>query len=342
MKTFQKIASTMALFAMMLGVGVTDVFAGFGTLSDGTNTKLTVTLTNYNVSAAPGETVVTFGADTEIPVGGQIQITLPDTFTAPNNATPAVILGVAGGATIASQNLTEKVITITTAGAVIAATDDVTITIPTGVITANPTIAGSYGFQVTTRNASGVVLDTGMAMVNIGDAGATTDGDQVSITATVQEAMVMTITAGDVLNFIVNPSVNNGIDASQSTTLNVRTNASNYQIEVALSKDDQSPGTSALLKSGTTTFAAATGISGEVLGAGAATGENYLNFFNDDATPARTAFGANGAGVNIFTGAQTGRTNSADHTVDYELNVDYTVEAGEYTGTITYTAVPTF
>lgn len=342
----------MALCAMTLGIGVVNVDAAFGTLTDGTHDVATVTLDDYSASAASTATIV-FDPDTIIPSGGTIQITIPETFTAGDvvdlTAGGKATLASAGTATIASASLTNKIVTITTGTADIAIDENVTIVL-TGVITANAANAGSYGFQVTTKDTDGSVLDTGIVMVNVGDANTTTDGDQVSVTAVVQEAMVMSIEEGAALNFTVNPSVNNGVDRSQYSRITMKTNAATYKIDAELKGKTDGSIADKLCLAGANCTDAGTFIAGNP---GDINDDNSLTFkstlVQGGATAAAPGTHTAQAGDTKFNGPSvvapaltTGYTNGDDIVVDYDLDVDYTTQAGSYEGMIILTAVPAF
>lgn len=356
--TITKKASSLiaALMLMLAPLAISDTYAAFGNLA-----STTVTLGGSTVSGATGTSSFAFTTTNAIPAGGSIQITIPSAFTAgdiANAADTEITTFTVGGtnkvADVASAVLTSKILTITTQteslnGAFIVTFDNT-------VVDTNPSFAGQYAFQITTKNASGVVLDTGYALAGI--------GNTVALTATVAEALLLTLDA-TALNLNVDPSVNNGEDYSQKTVLTVATNAvSGYKIQAKL--DD---GTGAAnLKNATT---------GDTITSGDAEGtENRFGYvgYNGDgaaspditATTTRTQaeIKSDASAVSTFSNATASLTNVpataanaaptaaglgratpanvSKHTVYYALNVDYTKPAGAYTGTITYTALPTF
>ena len=349
-------ALTTAALLLLAPLTASDTYAAFGSLS-----STSVTLDATAVSGATGTASLAFTTANPIPAGGSIQITIPSAFTAGDIANAAdteittfTVAAANKVADVASAVLTSKVLTITTQteslnGAFIVTFDNT-------VVDTNPSSAGQYTFQFTTKNASGAVLDTGYAFANI--------GNTVSMTATVAEALLLTIDAA-ALNLSVDPSVNNGEDYSQKTVLTVATNAaSGYKIQAKL---DDGAG-SANLKNAVTNDTIASGDA-----EGTENRFGYVAYNGDGAasplitgttTRTSTQIKSDASGSSAFSNTTASLTNVpataanaaptaaglgyatpanvSKHTVYYALNVDYAKPAGVYSGTITYTALPTF
>jgi len=369
---------TLALFLTPLSLPSS--YAAFGAA-----TAASITLGGTAVSGATGTSSLTFTAGTTIPVGGSITITLPADFTAGNvtNVIPNITAftddGISVSANIFSASLTSNVITLTTQTAAIAATSVVIISFDATIIDTNPATAGQYGVQITTKDATGAMLDTGMATASI--------ANSIAVVATIQQALVATL-GSTALNFNADPSVNNGRDTSQYSKLTVRTNANTkYAVDVRLTSTG---GEGTLYNTAATHALAGTNdsdtnndatpdidnyVNFKVYGARAETTTNELNFSSTDAQSSEQVnentiadanarannteiayrpFNTTTTPINVAEMAMTdaahaaagdqGRkgTNGDEVFVNYDLNVDYTTPAGSYTGTITYTITPTF
>lgn len=202
-----------------------------------------------------------------------------------------------------------------------------TITITIGDSAGNElTLPSTYG-----QTAVGLIVDTA--------SGANTSNylfdhsNDVSINAEVFEALTMGIDSNEI-DLAVNPAVNSGEDYSKYNTITVSTNAgSGYAI-----KGKQDNG-AALDGPGTNTIASGNPVStentfGYVVDPGTPGSPTIGHGFSDTDTTLLDESSANVGG--------TAPTNSDSFDVYYLLNVDYLTPAGEYLGTVTYTATPTF
>jgi hypothetical protein len=124
----------------------------------------------YAISVAPEHTIA-FTTATSIPVGGKIQITFASGFNIASIVDADVVEALTGGATatwsVSGQTLTGTIAT----NAVTASAQQVVI--GDGAAggkndITNPSNAGTYSINVVTRNASGVQLDSGYCLVQIG------------------------------------------------------------------------------------------------------------------------------------------------------------------------------
>jgi hypothetical protein len=192
--------------------------------------------------------------------------------------------------------------------------------------------AGQYTVSLSTYDAAATstIVETGVAIANV--------NNTVSMSAVVHEALIMTLDA-TLLNFSVDPSVNDGQDNTKTTTISVASNAyDGFIIKV-------------LLNDGST--------NNQLIGvnhAAALTSPGIDNYFKfTSATPAGGDGDLSDAGViaaaaefsgatTVYTAANNGTdvVNDGDIVVAYDLNVDFTTPADTYTGTITYTAIPAF
>lgn len=143
----------------------------------------------------------------------------------------------------------------------------------------------------------------------------------VTVNATVEQALSFSILSGATLNYDVDPSINNGQDTTKTTVMTVKTNAQSYQITENINHALQS-----------------TSVPTDTI-------PNYSgqtdNYFGYNLTGPGNATAGFGAGAVIKNG--TGPTNGENTTVYYDLNVDYLTKAhNDYTATITYTCTATF
>lgn len=318
-------ASTLALVASIAGMPA----ATFAAANEFTGTA---TLSSSAISTTSNVTVG-FTPATDLTNGGSIVLTFPGDFTYGALVDADVTVTQTGGTFAAETfNSTTKTITIpvTTAG-----TGAVSIVVGNTKMT-NPATAGQYALQISTKNSSGTVVNTGYAIASV--------ANTTSLTAVVGEALVMTVN-NTALNFNVDPSTNNGQDTSQSSSLTVASNAWNgFQIFATLAS---AGGANKLYDS-----VSAQGIASS----NDAATDNYLKITSTNPTnpitgattiAAKTFGGAAlNSGTNpIFstpTASTAALTNSTTISLAYDLNVDYTTPAGTYAGTITYTATPAF
>jgi hypothetical protein len=130
----------------------------------GSLTPVSDNLSNANTGVTATHTI-TFTTATSIPIGGRIEIVFASGFTGVGSIANGDVTATltSGSATWSSsgQTVTGTITTAVTAGAqqiVIGSTHLIT----------NPSNAGTYSINVVTRNASGVQLDSGYCLVQVG------------------------------------------------------------------------------------------------------------------------------------------------------------------------------
>jgi hypothetical protein len=301
----------------------------------------TVSLDNSAVSASAVQTIA-FTPNPELSDGDTVVLTYPDSsfvFGSLSAADVSVVQtsGTFGAETINSTTRTIS-IPVTTAG-----TGAVTVTVGATNKMTNPSVPGQYSIHIAAKTGE-IVDQTGYALASV--------GNNVSVTATVAEALILTIAPTSV-NINVDPSVNSGEDFSQKTVLTAKTNAaSGYKIQAKLSGAEVA-GSAQL--DGTDT-----GNTSSIAAGNSRTTENKIGYIaynadetktqaqlESDATNAQTFAAGTAANLTLYDGTTDGvkydsPTNEQDHTVYYALNVDYLTPAGTYAGTVTYVALPTF
>jgi hypothetical protein len=303
--------------------------------------ELSVSLGGSGVDESTGTADFNFEIGDEVSENGQIVIMIPDNFTVTDKADILASINTftedttdTGGsvqgslAKIASAEVIDNIITLTLTGTdTIAPGAEIQLNFDAGVIDQNPILPGQYAFGLHTKDATGLVLDTGWALSEV--------DDDIAIRAVVQEALIITTNNNEV-NLVVDPSVNLGRDISQTTTLTVATNAPSYNIEAKLVNTQTTNSSLYNSNSGTEIFSTTY--------TAAANNENYFGFSLGtpltESTYADTSFSTTGA--NLFTAPEAGLTNADIYNIYYDLNVDYLTQAGRYEGMIYYTAVPTF
>lgn len=282
-----------------------------------------------------------------IPVGGHILITLPDNFTMNDiaNLIPNITLftdddtDISGN--ISSASLTNNVIDISITNQDIDKESVIILSVDNTVLDLNPALSGQYALEITTTDELGATLDTGYKLLDI--------NNNVGLTVTVQEALIMTI-SNSLVNLIADPSVANGEDYSQKTEIIVSTNAKNgYRIQAKL---QDSEGEAALK-----------GDYGLISSGDAKSAENVFGYiaYNNiglnelaktieelklDANPV-ASFSNSSTALSLYNGTSNAigldnLTQAQKHTIYYVLNIDYITPAGLYSGVITFTAMPSF
>ena len=293
----------------------------------------------FKLGASAANFALQFQAATGVAAGGTVTVDIPANFTTTSlvdgditvtsdNSTP---IAKSGAAVFTNSNHT-VVITFSNA---IAVNDVVTVKMANTHVVApsSDPNQGVYAVALHTTTSTGAVADTGYALVNA--------GNSVSVSATVAEALVMTLNSS-ALNISVDPSINGGRDNAESSVITVASNAyDGFTIKARLR---DSSGTSDQLKG------AAHGATITSAGSG---GVNYFKFSTTPASglsantvnSAVTATAAAYSGDTVAYTSGNGGTNTVNAgtvTVNYDLLVDYTKPADTYAGTITYTAYPTF
>ncbi len=320
----------------------------FGTLTH----NAVLTLGNSTEGEDPGTMDFSFTSGNTIPVGGELTISFPDEFTISDNADISGYINTftddTSPVTVSSASLTDNVITIVI-GSEISQDSELVLNFDTGLVTSSPATPGQYAVALLTKDDEGTTIGTGYVNANV--------GDEISVTATVQEALILTIEEGDAINLNVDPSVNDGEDFSQKTVLQVKTNAANgYKVQAFLSNGAGV----AQLQNGANYISSAS-----IYGEGYVPNTfSYLAYNNDNGTDplAKTKaelkidieavsnsapFSASSADMTLYDGTASGignanQTNAQNHTIYYLLFVDYMTQAGIYSGEVVYTAYPTF
>lgn len=140
-----------------------------------------VLLGDDTAGASPTTVDIDFATTTEIPVGGTIEISVEavtadtaaiEKFVIPTSADVSAGTTLTAGTTtidsaVVTNNGSNQIITITTATAPIAAAGTVELQFDATVITTNPESASIVPFSVTTKDASGVILDQGTIYAEI-------------------------------------------------------------------------------------------------------------------------------------------------------------------------------
>ncbi len=301
----------------------------------------TVSLDTSATSAAVIQTIV-FTPASVLANGDTIELTYPSSSFGFASLAASDVSAVQTDATFGDETITSSIgmisIPVTTAG-----TGAVTITVGATNKMTNPSTEGQYSIHIATKTGD-VVDQTGYALASI--------ANTVSVTATVAEALILTIGSTSV-NISVDPSVSDGEDFSQKTVLTAKTNAfSGYKIQAKLAGAEVA-GSAQL--DGTDT-----GNTSAIVAGDSRTTENRLGYIaynsdatktqaqlESDATNAQTFAASTAANLTLYDGTADGVGNSSStneqlHTVYYALNVDYLTRAGTYEGTITYVALPTF
>lgn len=294
--------------------------------------------TNGTPSAA---TTITFTFSANLSSGDQVKIGIPATF---GSFSTLVAADVTLSASTATFNATEtfdttaQTITSAVTGSSGGA-ETITVTIGATHQLTLPSTYGQTAIFFSTNNSGGTVTNSGYALVP--------HDNTVSISAHVAEALILSID-DTTINLSVDPSINDGRDFSQKNTLAVSTNAADgYVIQARLQDVFGASGTgNARLANG----------SNYITSGDAVSTENRLGYiaYNSDASKSQAQLLAENdteyfsnldSNLKIADGVSNVAgtiTNSTVHTVYYGLNVDYTVAAGDYSGTITYTALPSF
>ncbi|MBU1089608.1 hypothetical protein KKF38_02340 [Patescibacteria group bacterium] len=320
-RTFSARASALVISFALLFMSLPTAAAVANEITSGVDTY------SY-VSGASTHSIVFELATGNLAAGDIIDVTFPDTEFPVNATQTAVVdLAIENVPATYDADVTTTVTSTTTVDS--NSQNHYSIVLGAALTTGTPTWVritglttgetsepiGQYAMHISTFDsaATTTVVETGTAMLS--------NDNSFSVTAVVDEALIMTIDAA-AINLRVDPSVNAGIDQTQSSTLTVSTNSVSYTISSSLTN------TNKLCLDGTCAANA------EITSA--TSGENTFAFNTTAAGAGDTAFGSN-----VVTAAN-GYTNSTGHTIYYDLDVDYTIKAGTYTGTITYTATPTF
>lgn len=360
-KTLFKTLALVSILAMTLSTfGVTPV-----TRAAANEFVATVTAPTNGTQNASTTVTMTFVASTSaLAAGTQIVVTVPSDFSGFSTLTAGdVSFNNASGTIVSAASTTLNTATQSITGVVATSsllTDTITVTIGGTNQLRLPVAAGQYSIHITTLTGAGAVADTGYGIVNV--------ANNVTINAVVDEALIMTINASNVL-LTADPSVNSGIDYSQKSVLTVKTNAANgYAIQGKLNQGIGATSSApALLGAATlTTIGSGNPIATvNKFGYVAYNGDGVGSPANGTTTPvaarAQTDFATDAGAFTAFASSSaslvkaivgggsvapsvglSAATNGNVHTVYYGLKVDYLTPADTYQGTVTYTAAPTF
>lgn len=195
-----------------------------------------------------------------------------------------------------------------------------------------------YQFRYTVKDTTGnAATYTASAETSLDES------ENIALSYRVIEALVFQIDRTSI-NFSVDPSVGGGRTITQRNVLTVSTNAENgYQIQAQL---QDSGGNAAVRRSG----------SSDVISSGAFNAtENRFGYIAlpGDTTQLQSTlagytsygFANTPATLSIYSGgtaSSNAPVSQQQYTVYYGANVDYTTPGGQYSGTVTYTAVPSF
>lgn len=303
-------------------------------------TSASATASPSTVSTSNTTYSIVFTPSTPLNNGDKIRLTFPSAYTtsfANLTSGDIDITGTNIASATHSFNATSNQLTSTLTVSSGSVSTPVTITIgDTGGAMndlENPSTSGVYGIGIDTYDSTDALVDQGIATVGI--------GNTVSVTAVITEALIMTLSNTSV-NLNVDPSVNNGQDKSQSTTLSVSSNAANgYTISSNLDNGDGS--NQNRLKNATAgTYIAAY--------SDGVTTDNYFGYKaqNDSLSTNSAENGFAATATTVYTDVavtamgHTAPINTKSHYINYDLNVDYLTPAGNYTGVVTYTVAGSF
>lgn len=175
-------------------------------------TDISDNLSAYNTGVTAEHTIA-FTTATSIPVGGKIEITFAKagTFDISTIVDADVTESLTAGA--ADWSVSDQVLTGTITGAAVTAGAQ---SVGVGTVGShdptNPSMAGTYAIYITTKNASGAVLDNGYVLVNIGG------GTSVAVTVKTYISVTISDQGSDGVQFgDVDPNTTDNPDVAQST-----------------------------------------------------------------------------------------------------------------------------
>lgn len=322
-------------------------FTTFGNMSSVTR----YTAESYVPGGATGWAQFQFTPASNIPADGTIMFMIPDEF---GMVADGDLIGDLTTFTVEGDDATDRIATATltvatgniikiTLDTEIAGGEEIIVRFDDSVFTTNPVEPGQYAIALSTLDENGATIEFGYVMTDI--------SNYVDLSLSVQEALILTLDS-TVVNLNVDPAVNNGKDFSQKTLLQGKTNAQDGYVIQAKLEDSKDGSTAALYNSDTNTF---------ITSGNALSTPNRLGYvaYNADVSKTQTELESEASsGASTFSNTDTnlvpytgvpgeylettGVTNSQYHTIYYALYVDFLTTAGTYTGTVTYTAVPSF
>lgn len=323
---FSDIAPTPLSDYFLLGTagGIDIIKAGFETSLTLSLTQVQAENVRYSFSLTPSTPLVN---------GSTIEISFPEMYTSTFGLLSSSDIAVTGIAITSSTKVfdTQKntlKITLTTSSTV---DTPISIVIGDGAVgglqdLTNPDNPGGYGIGIDIYNATHTLTNQGLVYARVG-------GD-VSITAWVTEALIFTLDHAQI-TLEAAPSINNGSDKSQYNELTVASNAINgYSI---YGRIDDGNGLASLSNGN---YHIESGIGTNTLGLEIKNAAySSAEVVQEDTYLQNVSTILHSNGINI---GKASPTNGQQHTIYYNLNVDYTIPAGVYTGTITYTVLGSF
>jgi len=276
--------------------------------------------------------------------GDKVVVIIPAEFTNFTKLTAADITAAVTGE--GSFNPTESFDTRTQAITFIVAKDfstageNITLTFGKNNQLFLPPLPGNYAFSFAVKTAEDKTMEKGFALL--------ASGSEIVLRATIAEALIFSVDKA-YLSFDVDPKDNEGKDFSQKSILTVKTNARNgYRIQARF------------VGSENISAAQLDAVTGEasISSGDAFTTPNRFGYiaYNSEVTKNQQQLESEANTTQTFFAIPTtlqlydnsgeigypSVTNSQLHTVYYAVNTDASTPAGEYSGSVTYIALPTF
>lgn len=290
---------------------------------------------------------LSFATESYIPkVGDKVVVAIPLEFSGFSQLTAedisAQVLGEGEFAAAESFDIRTQTVTFTVSKAFATAGEVINFTFGKNNQLLLPPLSGNYTFSFFVKNAVNKTLEKGYALL--------ASGSEIVLRATIAEALILSAD-NNFLNFDIDSSSNDGRDFSQKTLLTVKTNArSGYKIQAKFSGGENTAAAQLdAIDFGNQAFI----LSGDALKT-----KNRFGYiaYNSDVTKNQQQLENEAVAAQTFFSAPTtlklfdasgnigypSVTNSQLHTVYYALNVDASIPAGEYRGSVTYIALPTF
>lgn len=283
------------------------------TLAAGIN-NISVNLTDTTPSGS-GSVAISFEVDEAIPQNGSIEIEFPNDF---NNMEIASSTGtnLGLGPTFGTgETATTLTIALGTGGTVTGSA-----VTASGFTITNPAEEGFYLVQIRTYDDNDVILAMGFKLLEI--------GTPIDIKSKVEESLVVSLDSGTKI-FAPDPAIGSGRILDQVSTLTVQTNANtSYLITGELENNKLTSTGSQILSQ-----------SGE---------DDYFRIRSVELS-LESGSGTTAADNTVFTGATSLFTKSSGIStngdlisINYDLNISYYKDPGNYTGGIVYSVYPTF
>lgn len=276
--------------------------------------NIQINLSN-SLQSGSGTVNISFEIENPIPANGKIEIEFPNNFS---NLDLGTISGTNLGTTpvfATGSNATTILITLGTGGALTE--NSVTAS---GFILTNPSEDGLYLVQIRTYDQNSLLLGMGFKLVKI--------GTPLEIKSLIEESLVVSLDAGNVV-FSPDPSVNFGQITDQASALTIQTNANtNYLVVGELAGNKLTSTNSQILSQDTP--------------------DDYFRIKHIELN-LESGSGSAVSDNTVFSGATSlfqktvgTSTNGDIISLQYDLNLSYFKEPGNYTGSLLYTVYPTF